>query len=47
MNHTSVKPQTLMVNNIANHSNMNYSSVKPSTSKHKNADISLWGRVEI
>jgi hypothetical protein len=27
MNHSSVKPQTVMVNNITSHNNMNHSSV--------------------
>jgi hypothetical protein len=29
MNHSSVKHQTVMVNNITSHNNMNHSSVKP------------------
>jgi hypothetical protein len=29
MNHSSVKPQTVMVDNITNHNNMKHSSVKP------------------
>jgi hypothetical protein len=31
MIHSSVKPQTVIVNNIASHNNMNHSSVKPQT----------------
>ena len=31
MNHSSVKPQAVMVDNIASHNNMNHSSVKPQT----------------
>jgi hypothetical protein len=31
MDHSSVKPQTVMVNNITSHNNMNHSSVKPQT----------------
>jgi hypothetical protein len=31
MNHSSVKPQTVMVNNITSHNNMNHSSVKHET----------------
>jgi hypothetical protein len=31
MNHTSVKPEIVMVNNIANHNNINHSSVKHQT----------------
>jgi hypothetical protein len=29
MNHTSVKPEIVMVNNITSHNNMNHTSVKP------------------
>jgi hypothetical protein len=29
MNHSSVNPETVMVNNITNDNNMNHSSVKP------------------
>ena len=29
MNYSSVKPKTVMVDNIANQNNMNHSSVKP------------------
>jgi hypothetical protein len=36
MNHSSVKPQTIMVNNITNNNNMNHSSVKPQTLVVKN-----------
>jgi hypothetical protein len=31
MNHSSVKPQTVMVNNITSHNNMKHPSVKPQT----------------
>jgi hypothetical protein len=31
MNNSSVKPQTVMVNNMTSHNNMNNSSVKPQT----------------
>jgi hypothetical protein len=31
MNHSSVKHQTVMVNNITSHNNMNHSSVKHKT----------------
>jgi hypothetical protein len=31
MDHSSVKPQTVMVNNITSHNNMNHSSVKHQT----------------
>jgi len=31
MNHSSVKPKTVPVDNIANENNMNHSSIKPKT----------------
>jgi hypothetical protein len=46
MNHSSVKPQTVMVNNITNHNNVKYCYLKPKTvtinniASHNNMDHS-------
>jgi hypothetical protein len=42
MNHSSIKNQTVMVNNITSHYNMNHSSVKHQTVMVNNVTAEEW-----